>query len=179
MKKIIAFAGSNSSTSINRQLVQHTLGYFSEFDLTFLDLNDFEMPIFSVDREKEGFPPQAQQFIQAITQADAIICSLAEHNRSYTVAFKNIMDWCSRLDMNFFHNKPMMLMSTSPGGYGGGNVMKAAHSFFPKCGADVVTTFSLPSFYQNFTAGKISDEDLHNEHQEKIQFFKEKALLGR
>lgn len=116
MKKIIAFAGSNSSTSINRQLVQHTLGYFSEFDLTFLDLNDFEMPIFSVDREREDFPPQAQQFIQAITQADAIICSLAEHNRSYTVAFKNIMDWCSRLDMNFFHNKPMMLMSTSPGG---------------------------------------------------------------
>lgn len=91
--KILAFAGSNSSTSINRELVKFVLKCFPSVDINLIDLNDYLMPIFSVDLEKDGFPEPTHLFIQNIANADVIICSLAENNRSYSVAFKNI---CTR-----------------------------------------------------------------------------------
>jgi NAD(P)H-dependent FMN reductase len=170
--KIVAFAGSNSSVSINRKLVELVLRSFPNEEIEFLDINDFEMPIYSIDREKNGFPDQAIKFRNYMAGADAIICSMAEHNRSYTVAFKNILDWCSRIDMNVFAGKPMLLMSTSTGGYGGGNVMNLAKAFFPRCGARVVDTFSLPSFKDNFNDGAIINPDLNEELKLKIETFK-------
>lgn len=172
--KIIAFAGSNSSQSINRKLVESTLAALEGYETQLLDLNDFEMPIFSVDREKgTGIPALAHDFRKHMHEADGIVCSLAEHNRSYTVAFKNIFDWCSRVDMNIFGGKPMLLMSTSPGGFGGGNVMAAAKGFFPNCGANLVETFSLPAFYKNFAEGQITEPVAHAEWQAKLQLFRQ------
>lgn len=174
-KKIFAFAGSNSSTSINKQLVKFTLGYFEGYEINLIDLNDFEMPIFSVDREqKDGYPEEAHRFLEAIRDCDFIVCSLAEHNRSYSTAFKNIYDWCSRIEVKLFQEKPMLLMSTSPGGYGGGNVMHTASTFFPQFAAKVLETFSLPSFNKNFENGTITDEALKSALEEKIASFKEK-----
>lgn len=170
---IVAFWGSTSSTSINKKLVLHTLRYFPDAKVTLLDLSNYEMPIFSVNSEKGGYPEAAYQFHREFKQADLILCSMAEHNRSYTAAFKNILDWCSRVDMNIFKNKPMFLMSTSPGGYGGGNVMNAASGFFPKCGAEVIQTFSLPSFNVKFSeTDGILDNDLAIAHKNSIDFIK-------
>ena len=39
--KIIAFAGSNSLTSINKQLVSYAVSLFKEADAEVLDLNDY------------------------------------------------------------------------------------------------------------------------------------------
>jgi len=171
--KILAFAGSTSSTSINRELVKFVLKDFQNEEINFIDLNDFTMPVFSVDLEKKGFPEEAHGFLKAIEECDVIICSLAEHNRSYSAAFKNVFDWASRINVKVFQNKPMLLMSTSPGGYGGGNVMNTAKTFFPQFAADVKDTFSLPKFYENFDleSGVINPE-LLKELQEKIENFK-------
>lgn len=66
-KKIIAFAASNSSQSINKQLVEFTSGKLYNEDVTILDLNDFELPVFSVDLEKQsGVPENAVRFLQYI-----------------------------------------------------------------------------------------------------------------
>lgn len=102
-----------------------------------------------------------------------IICSLAEHNRSYSAAFKNVFDWASRINVKVFQDKPMLLMSTSPGGYGGGNVMNTAKTFFPNFGADIKETFSLSKFYENFDleSGVINPEMLHD-LKTKIESFK-------
>ena len=64
-------------------------------------------------------------------------------------------------------------MSTSPGGYGGGNVMNTAKTFFPNFGADIKDTFSLSKFYENFDleSGVINPEML-KELKEKIENFK-------
>lgn len=171
--KILAFAGSNSSTSINRELVKFVLKSFPEDEINLIDLNDFDMPVFSVDREKNGFPEEAHNFLKQIEDCDVIICSLAEHNRSYSAAFKNIFDWASRINVKVFQNKPMFLMSTSPGGYGGGNVMNTAKTFFPQFAADLKENFSLPKFYENFDleSGVINPEML-KDLNEKIESFK-------
>lgn len=172
-KKIIAFAGSNSSVSINRRLVKFVLTYFPEYEQKLLDLNDYETEIFSIDREARGYPEKVYAFMKEIEDADVIICSLAENNRSYSAAFKNLFDWCSRIDLNIFKNKPMLLMSTSPGRFGGGNVMKVASAFFPECGADIIETFSLPGFNRTFSDTEgITDLELLNELEGKIATFR-------
>ena len=174
--KILAFAGSTSSTSINRELVKFVLKSFPQAEVNFIDLNDYEMPIFSIDREKKGFPEEAHLFLKNIADCDAIICSLAEHNKSYSVAFKNIFDWASRINLKVFQDKPMLLLSTSPGGYGGGNVMNAAKILFPQSDAEVIETFSLPKFYENFDLEQgIINPELLQELQQKIENFKNKT----
>ncbi|KXH79569.1 NADPH-dependent FMN reductase [Chryseobacterium kwangjuense] len=171
--KILAFAGSSSSTSINRELVKFVLKDFQEEEINLLDLNDFTMPVFSVDLEKKGFPEEAHRFLKEIEACDVIICSLAEHNRSYSSAFKNLFDWSSRINVKLFQNKPMLLMSTSPGGYGGGNVMNTAKTFFPQFAADIKDTFSLPKFYENFDLETgIINPDMLNDLKMKIENFK-------
>ncbi|AZA46873.1 NADPH-dependent oxidoreductase [Chryseobacterium carnipullorum] len=174
--KILAFAGSTSSTSINRELVKFVLKDFQDDEINLLDLNDFTMPVFSVDLEKKGFPDEAHNFLKEIEACDVIICSLAEHNRSYSAAFKNIFDWSSRINVKVFQNKPMLLMSTSPGGYGGGNVMNTAKTFFPQFAADIKDTFSLPKFYENFDMESgIINPDLLKELKDKIIHFKDEV----
>ncbi|OJV50874.1 MAG: NADPH-dependent FMN reductase [Bacteroidetes bacterium 43-16] len=176
--KIFAFAGSSSSTSINHALVAATLKHFRDCTIEFIPLKELEAPLFSVDLEKEqGHPEAAFRFLKSIEEADALICSLAEHNRSYSAAFKNLFDWASRVNVKVFQNKPMLLMSTSPGGYGGGNVMKEASTFFPQFAADIKATFSLPKFHETFDREQgITDEAQKELHLLAIQTFK--ASIG-
>jgi len=177
--KILAFAGSTSSTSINKELVKFVLKSFPKDETHLIDLNDFSMPVFSVDLEKEGFPDEAHRFLKEIEECDAVICSLAEHNRSYSAAFKNIFDWASRINVKVFQNRPMLLMSTSPGGFGGGNVMNTAKTFFPQFGADVKETFSLPKFYENFDLQSgVIDPEMLKELNGKIESFKNQVTLS-
>ena len=154
--KIVAFAGSNSRNSINKQLVSFTVNhFFSNENVTLLDLNDFEVPIYSIDREKEnGIPSKIKEFVSIIETQDLVILSLAEHNGTYSVAFKNILDWSSRYKIDFFNDKPMLLMATSPGGYGGGNVLEAAKKRLPKFKADIKSVYSFPKFAENFDVNK-------------------------
>jgi NAD(P)H-dependent FMN reductase len=164
MINITAFGGSNSRVSINRQLAQHAAGLFSNASITLLDLNDYEMPLFSVDKEAETGPQEkAQLFIDQLRAADLLVVSLAEHNGSYSAAFKNILDWASRIDGKLFAGKPMLLLATSPGGRGGASVLEAAKSRFPFLGADIKASFSLPAFNQNFNAaeGIVSETHRH------------------
>ena len=83
--RVLAFAASNSRQSINKQLVTYAASLLPDTDVDILDLNDYEMPLFSVDREAiDGIPDLAQQFYAKITAADALLISYAEHNGSYT-----------------------------------------------------------------------------------------------
>lgn len=169
--KIFAFAGSNSKASINKQLVEFTLTLLKEHDIEFIDINDFEMPIFSIDKENEnGIPPEAFAFSKHIEQADLIVMSLAEHNGAYSAAFKNIFDWVSRIpNKSVFQDKAIFLMATSPGTRGGSNVLEIAKNRFPFNGGNVVDTFSLPSFSETFEVGKgIVNETLLEELVNKI-----------
>ena len=151
MKKIIAFGASSSKQSINKQLATYTANQFQNASVEILDLNDYEMPVFSVDKEKEnGIHPLAQEFYDKLGSADLIIISFAEHNGNYSAAFKNIFDWTSRVNMNVFQDKPMFLLATSPGARGGSSVLEIASKRFPFQGGIVKGSFSLPSFYENF-----------------------------
>jgi NAD(P)H-dependent FMN reductase len=160
--KLLAFAGSSSTQSINKKLATYAAGLFGEAETEILDLNDYELPLFSVDRERLiGKPPAARLFLDKIEWADMLVISVAEHNAGMTVAFKNIYDWASRQKKLVFDNKPILLLSTSPGGYGARNSMEAAKLSLPRYGGDIRATFSLPKFHENFdvVAGRISNKE--------------------
>jgi len=170
MKKIIAFGGSSSKNSINKQLAVYAANLFSNATVELLNLNDYEMPIYSVDREKEnGIHSLAQQFYDKIGSADLLIISLAEHNGAYASAFKNILDWASRINNKTFQQKPMLLLATSPGARGGSTVLEIAKNRFPFQGADLKGSFSLPNFNDNFDSVKgIINPELKNQLMEIV-----------
>ena len=60
MKKILAFAGSNSPTSINHQLILNVSRRISEHEVEVIKLSDYEFPMFSIVREKGGIPQNIQ-----------------------------------------------------------------------------------------------------------------------
>ena len=151
MKKIIAFAGSSSKNSINKQLATYAANLFENSEVEVLNLNDYEMPLFSIDKETEtGIPQLAHDFYAKIGSADLLVISFAEHNGAYSTAFKNILDWTSRINSKTFQEKPTLLLATSPGPRGGSSVLEIAKNRFPFQGAIVKGSFSLPSFYENF-----------------------------
>ncbi|MEM7116034.1 MAG: NAD(P)H-dependent oxidoreductase, partial [Chloroflexota bacterium] len=73
---ILAFAASNSSSSINKALVSYAATLIDNGTVEIIDINDYEMPLYSSDREQAGgIPQEAQQFYDKIGQADAILIS--------------------------------------------------------------------------------------------------------
>jgi chromate reductase len=164
--KIVAFAGSPSKKSINKKLATYATDLFKNAQVEVLDLNDYEMPLFSVDKEVViGQHPLAKAFLDKIASADLLVVSLAENNGNYSVAFKNTVDWCSRINGKIFQDKPMLLMATSPGARGGASVLEIAKNNFPRFTADIKAVFSLPSFNENFDieANVISNVELDKE----------------
>ena len=173
--KILAFAGSNSSTSINKKLVKYAVNQIDVSDFEILDLNEFEMPIYSSDREKEdGLPKLAYDFAEKIDTADLLLVSLAEHNGNFSAALKNLMDWVSRIPgRKIFGEKPMFLMATSPGKRGGASVLEIASKRFPFDGATVIDTYSLPFYYEYFDDEKgLINEEKANELEVKLEKLK-------
>lgn len=165
-KKIIAFGASSSKQSINKQLATFAANQFQNVSVEILDLNDYEMPIFSVDKEKEnGIHPLAQEFYSKLGSADLIIISFAEHNGNYSSAFKNILDWTSRINAKTFQEKPMLLLATSPGARGGSSVLEIATKRFPFQGEIVKGSFSLPSFNENFD---VVNGIIHQEYKNQL-----------
>jgi NAD(P)H-dependent FMN reductase len=171
MKKIVAFAGSNSSASINKQLSEYASSLLENVYVNLIDLNDFKAPMFGVDLESEldEAPESAHRLLNLIKESDGIVLSLAEHNGAYTTVFKNLFDWMTRIEGNFLFKKPMLLMATSPGARGGQTVLSIAEARFPWHDGNIVATFSLPSFNENFENGKITNKELNNELLEQVE----------
>lgn len=153
--KVLAFAASNSKQSINKKLVTYASQFLTDAEIEILDLNDYEIPLFSVDREKEfgELPELAVKFFNKIGQSDALLISYAEHNGSYTAAYKNLFDWTSRINQKVFQGKPMVLLATSPGPGGARNVLATAKNSAPFFGGEVKADLSIPSFNKVFDYG--------------------------
>ena len=154
--KILAFAASNSSNSINNLLVgaaAHLLRteIFPGAEIDTLDLNDFEMPIYSPDREAAGgVPEEARRFLARIEAADALVISFAEHNGYVSAAYKNLFDWASREGMNVYKGKPMVIMAATPGPRAGAGVLAAVQHLAPFFGGEIRGSFGLGAFHESF-----------------------------
>ena len=156
MKKIVAFGASSSKKSINKDFATFVASQVKDVDVLVLDLNDFEMPIYSIDYENDN----------------GIVISFAEHNGVYTAAFKNIFDWISRIEKIVWYNKPMFLLSTSDGSRGAQTVLEIAYKRISRGNPHEIPIFSLPNFYDNFDNQKgIIDKELNDSFTNSLKVF--------
>lgn len=180
--KILIFGASNSKESINKKFVTSISKYYKESDdeKQIIDLNDYEMPIYSKHYEVEhGIPQQALDFANKIDWADLILISFAENNGNYNACYKNIIDWVSRIpNRKPYQNKAVFLLATSPGSRGGQTVLQIAADRMPFDGAEVLETFSLPTFQENFEDGKgITNNLLRSQLEAKVRSSKRKMAI--
>lgn len=169
MKKVITIPGSNSKKSINKRLVEHAGRQLKDVEIINIDLNNFVLPLYSIDLEnEEGFPTAAIEFSGLIENSDGIIISLAEHNGAYSAVFKNLFDWLSRINSQVWRQKPMVLLSTSPGIRGGQSVLEIALNRFPRNGGNIIGSMAFPNFNENFVDGKVASPDLSGQLNDLI-----------
>jgi len=173
MAKILAFAGSNSSTSINYQWVKYTASLMGQHEVRVLNMVNYPFPMYSVDLEKaEGYSNSLVELKNDIQKSDALLISVNEHNGNPSAYFKNVLDWLSRLERKFLKDKKVFLMATSMGKRGGIGALKIVEVLLPRFGAEVVSTFALPSYGENFTPEKgILDETLAQSHSAALASF--------
>jgi NAD(P)H-dependent FMN reductase len=164
MSQILVFSGSNSSNSINRKLVKFAAAKISSHETLYIELNELDVPMFGIDYEKEyGVPESIKQLRESFLKADAFMFSSPEHNGSIPAFLKNILDWLSRADEgSIFNDKPVMVLTTSPGPRAGSSCKDHITNIIPFRGASSVFSFSLPSFFENFDseANKVKSEPL-------------------
>lgn len=173
--KVLAFAASSSRSSINKSLVTYASSLVENAQVDLIDLNDYEMPIFSSDRENEsGIPQLAHDFYNKIKVADAVMISFAEHNASYTAAYKNLFDWTSRIDAKVYQGKPAVLLATSPGPGGAANVLAAAKGSAPYFGLEVKADLSISKFYDEFDMekGVLKNAEVNDELLTAVSFLR-------
>ena len=165
-RKVTCFAASSSRNSINKQLVSYVAGLVEGAEVEVLDLNDYELPLFSVDREADiGQPLLAQAFLDKIHASDALIIAFAEHNGCYSAAYKNLYDWVSRIQPKVYLDRRMLLLATSPGGRGGQSVLELALAQIPRFGGEIRGSVSMPNFTENFDLerGVVANADIDSE----------------
>ncbi len=173
--KILAFTGSNSSTSRNRRLLEYCLRSFADEDLQYIDLRDYPLPLYCYDLEVAGQWPENLFTLKEMFQSsDAFIIASPEHNGQMPVFLKNTLDWLSRMYKPIFGAKPVFLLSTSTGSNGGKSNLQILKRLMPLWGAKIETSFSLPFFDDHFDSetGHIIHPEYQEELNEAIMVFK-------
>ncbi len=169
MKNILAFAGSNSSTSINFKFVSHAVSPIKDHKVELLNLKDFDIPMYSADfEEQNGIPESIVKLNEHIQNADALLISVNEHNGGLSAFFKNCMDWLSRNDRNFLKDKKLCILSTSPGRGAAQMANDYAVEILPRFGAEIVSSFALASFGHHFSEEDGITDDAQRQDFQKV-----------
>jgi chromate reductase len=125
--KILAFDGSGRKGSANHQLLDivATGARAAHAEVTFINLRDFDIPLYDGDLESEqGLPAGVKKLKALFDTHHAFLIASPEYNGSFTPLLKNALDWVSRpLDgdkpLQQFKGKIAAITSTSPGKLGG------------------------------------------------------------
>ena len=171
MARILAFAGSARRESLNKKLarVAAQLAREAGADVTFVDLDDYPMPVYHGDLESaQGMPENARKLRELFLAHDALLIVTPENNRSLPSLLKNTIDWLSRSigdgkgtnsGLAPYRGKVAGLMAASPGAYGGARVIPHLRQVLSALGVTVIgAEFALVHADQAFAAdGSLSD----------------------
>lgn len=165
--KILAFAGSLRSGSLNRKLLKVAEDVLRDrAPIDHLDLHEVAMPLYDGDLEaKEGLPPGARRLKERIEAADAILLATPEYNNSVPGTLKNAIDWASRPPGNPFRGRTVLLMGASPGQYGAVRGVLAVRQILTALSAVVIPqTVQVAKADEAFDdAGRLRDPKLQGQ----------------
>jgi len=166
--KILAFAGSSRTGSVNKQLVRAAAAIAERegANVTLVDLRDYPMPVYDGDDEDaNGIPEKALAFRALMKEHDAFLISSPEYNGSYSGLLKNVIDWATRplegeAPLACFEDKTCTIMGASPGRLGGIRMLPHLRTLLSGIGVNVLgKDFSLPGAGEAFADdGSLSDD---------------------
>jgi chromate reductase len=79
-----------------------------------------EIPPYDSDDDVVPGPETVEAFRELVREVDAVFFATPEYNSSIPGALKNALDWGSRpIATNAFRNKPVAVISSSAGAFGG------------------------------------------------------------
>jgi chromate reductase, NAD(P)H dehydrogenase (quinone) len=168
---ILAFSGSTRANSVNQKLLDIACAAATAAGarVVSLRLADYPMPFYDAELEQSGGLPRAtRKFQQLLAQSDALLIASPEYNGGYTAVMKNTLDWSSRPDasgrpgIQLFSNKPVAILSASPGPLGGVRGQTGLRMVLEKLGA-----LAIP---QSFALG-LSHDAFDSENQLKDKNF--------
>ena len=131
MARILVFAGSARRDSLNKKLarVAAEAARAAGGEVTFVDLDDYPMPVYHGDLEAaQGMPENARKVRDLFMSHDALFIASPENNLSISSLLKNVIDWLSRdIDdgkgansgLAPYRGKVAGIMNATPGVYGG------------------------------------------------------------
>ena len=126
--KLLFLAGSSRKESFNKKLARHaaTIAEKEDVTATFIDLKDYDMPLYNGDLEDEsGLPENAIALKKLFIEHDGIFIASPEYNSSLAPLLKNSLDWISRKEREdeppliAFKGKVAALSAASIGALGG------------------------------------------------------------
>ncbi|MDP7008923.1 MAG: NAD(P)H-dependent oxidoreductase [Phycisphaerales bacterium] len=97
--KILAFSGSIRKGSYNKRLAKVALNAAEKAgaETTFVDLFEYQMPLYCEDYEAEhGKPESVSRFQQLLKNHNGFLIASPEYNSSLTGILKNTIDWSTR-----------------------------------------------------------------------------------
>ena len=128
--RILVFAGSARRDSLNKKLARVAAASVRAAggEVTFLDLDDYPMPVYHGDLESsQGMPANGMKLRETFIGHDALIIASPENNQSVSALLKNTIDWLSRSigdgkgdasGLTPFRGTVAALMAASPGPFG-------------------------------------------------------------
>lgn len=126
--KLLFLAGSSRKESFNKKLakIACALAQSEDVEATFIDLADFDMPLYNGDLEEaSGLPENAKRLKKIFVEHDGFFIASPEYNSSLSPLLKNSLDWISRKENDqeqpliAFQGKVAAISASSPGGFGG------------------------------------------------------------
>jgi len=125
---VLAFAGSTRANSLNQKLLDVATSGVKAAGARVIDIRlaDYPLPFYDSDLESSsGIPENAQRLQELLASSDALLIASPEYNGGYSAVLKNALDWCSRRTkegksgLTLFANRPVAILSSSPGPLGG------------------------------------------------------------
>ena len=149
MAKLLFLSGSAAKNSLNKKLARHAADLAAKkgADAHFIDLRDYEMPLYCTDYEAENGMPEAAKNLKKLFQgADGFFIASPEYNSTFTPLLKNTIDWMSRPHeegekmLSAYKGKVAALGAVSPGALGGLRGLPSVRDMLSNIGVHVIPT---------------------------------------
>jgi len=130
------------------------------------------IPPYDGDDDVVPGPAAVEAFRELVRESDAVFFATPEYNSSVPGALKNALDWASRpLATNSFRNKPVAVVSSSAGAFGGVWAAAELRKVLGAMGARVADVeLAVGHAPEKFDAhGRLTDEDVRITLRESLE----------
>ncbi len=131
-----------------------------------------EIPAYDADDDVVPGPASVEAFREMVREVDAVFFATPEYNSSVPGALKNALDWASRpLATSAFRNKPVAVISSSAGAFGGVWAAAELRKVLGAMGARVTEAeLSVGHAHEKFDElGRLTDEDVRQGLRDALQ----------